>query len=187
MKETVKIDKRKLRGKYDTHVEPRLEEIKAWARDGMTEEEIAKNLGVSYSTFKDYKHKYPALVDSLKHARAYDNEVVYALHRNTLGGIVKLKKPIKLRKSFFADGKKIREEEYVEYVEEETYIKPDTLAQIYWLNNRMPDKWRDKPQGGQNNGNGADEENVNPNELKIVVEKKVVDLTEGIADADNQL
>ena len=58
MKETVKIDKRKLRGKYDTHVGPRLEEIKAWAGDGMTEEEIAKNFGVAYSTFREYKNKY---------------------------------------------------------------------------------------------------------------------------------
>lgn len=25
------------------------------------------------------------------------------------------------------------------------HVVPDTLAQIYWLKNRRPDKWRDKP------------------------------------------
>lgn len=38
------------------------------------------------------------------------------------------------------------EEEHIEYVEEEVYIAPDTTAQIFWLKNRRPDKWRDKPQ-----------------------------------------
>jgi hypothetical protein len=37
------------------------------------------------------------------------------------------------------------EEEHIEYVEEEVYIAPDTTAQIFWLKNRRPDKWRDKP------------------------------------------
>jgi hypothetical protein len=41
-------------------------------------------------------------------------------------------------------GKKYAEEEYIEYVEEEVYIPPDTAADIFWLKNRCPDKWRDK-------------------------------------------
>ena len=47
--------------KYDTHVEPRLIEIEGWARDGLIDEQIAKNLGIAYSTFREYKNKHPAL------------------------------------------------------------------------------------------------------------------------------
>ena len=86
--------------KYHIYVEPRLQEIKAWACEGLTEEEISKNLHIAYSTFKEYKKKHSALSDVLKSARAYDNEVVFSLHRNTLGGIVKLKKPFFLLKVF---------------------------------------------------------------------------------------
>ena len=38
--------------RYLERVEPRLEEVKAWARDGVTEEEIAKLLNIAYSTLK---------------------------------------------------------------------------------------------------------------------------------------
>ena len=99
MKKAVK--KKSPRNKYDSHVAPRLEEVKAWARDGATEEEIAKKLRVAYSTLKEYKKAHSALSAALKCARAYDGEVVFALHRNTLGGIVKLEKPFKLRCTIF--------------------------------------------------------------------------------------
>src|SRR5690606_41175172 len=54
------------KSKYHTHVEPRLKEIEAWARDGLTDEQIAKNLGVAYSTFRKYKDEYPAFSAALK-------------------------------------------------------------------------------------------------------------------------
>ena len=130
--------------KYDTHVAPRLNEIQAWARDGATEEEIAKFLGIAYSTFRLHKKKHSALSAALKPAQQYDDEVVNALHRNTIGQVVKLQKPIKVRKKFFEGGKLVREEEVVVTAEEEIYVHPDTMAQMYWLNNRQPSKWRQK-------------------------------------------
>lgn len=131
--------------KYDTHVAPRLNEIQAKARDGATEEEIAIFLRIAYSTFRVYKQKYSALSAALKPAQQYDDEVVNALHRNTIGQVVKLQKPIKVRKKFFENGKLVREEEVVVTAEEEIYVHPDTMAQMYWLNNRQSSKWRQKP------------------------------------------
>lgn len=88
--------------KYNEMVAPRIEEIRAWARDGVTEEEMSKRLGIAYSTFKEYKKRYSAILDAIKKGKErYDNEVVDALHKNTLGGIVVLKKTIKLKKRFF--------------------------------------------------------------------------------------
>lgn len=131
--------------KYKTHVEPRLNEIKAWARDGATDEEIAKLLRISVSSLYEYKKEFSEFSESLTPARVYDDEVVDALHKNTLGGVVKLQKPFKVRKKFFEDGKLVREEEVIVTAEEEIYVQPDTKAQMYWLNNRRPRNWKNNP------------------------------------------
>lgn len=34
------------KSKYFTHVEPKLTLVEGWARDGLTDEQIAKNLGI---------------------------------------------------------------------------------------------------------------------------------------------
>ena len=56
-----------------------------------------------------------------------------------------MKKPVKVKTKRQLKDKGTIEEEHVEVVEEEIYIPPDTTAQIYWLKNRRPDKWRDRP------------------------------------------
>ena len=48
--------------KYKTHVAPRFEEIKDWVRNGAIDEEVAKKLGIAYSTFKEYKNKFSAIL-----------------------------------------------------------------------------------------------------------------------------
>lgn len=149
--------------KYQTHVKPRLNEIKAWARDGATEEEIAKKLNIAISTLYEYKKKFSEFSESLKSASAYDDEVVNALHKNTLGCVVKLQKPVKCKKKFFEDGKLVREEEVIVTAEEEIYVHPDTMAQMYWLNNRQPSKWKAKPvdNSGEKSAREALDEIVN--------------------------
>lgn len=54
------------KNKYQTHVEPKLLLIEAWARDGLTIEQIAAKLSVANSTFFDYKNK---LREALKKVR----------------------------------------------------------------------------------------------------------------------
>lgn len=49
------------RSKWDSHVKEKLVLIEGWARNGLTDEQIAKNLGIAYSTFREYKKKYSAL------------------------------------------------------------------------------------------------------------------------------
>ena len=153
--------------RYQERVKPRLDEIKAWARDGLSEEGIAKQLGIAYSTFRQYKQQFSAVSAALTPARVYDDKVVDALHKNTLGGVVKLQKPFKVRKKFFENGKLVREEEVIVTAEEEIYVTPDTKAQMYWLNNRVPEKWSANPAS-----------NIDPskenNEVKVTLEIKDV-------------
>ncbi len=143
--------------KYQTHVAPRLQEIKSWARDGATDEDIAKKLRIAISTFYEYKKEFAEFSESLTPARVYDDEVVNSLHKNTLGGVVKLKKPVKCKKRFYENGRLVREEEIIEMADEEIYVHPDTVAQMYWLNNRLPTKWKAKPidNSGEKSGKEA--------------------------------
>ena len=52
--------------KYETHVKPHLEDIKAAYARGVDEKEIASSLGVSVSAWCDYKNKYSELAEVLK-------------------------------------------------------------------------------------------------------------------------
>ncbi|MBQ2427295.1 MAG: helix-turn-helix domain-containing protein, partial [Ruminococcus sp.] len=52
--------------KYEKLVKPRLFEISEWRRIGWTEEEIAKELGLSRRTLTQYKHLYPEFLRALK-------------------------------------------------------------------------------------------------------------------------
>lgn len=169
--------------KYDTHVAPRLQEIQAWARDGATGEEIARKLGISEKVFYEYKKKYPQFIQSLKPAQQYDDEVVDALHRNTIGQVVKLQKPIKVRRKFFENGKLVREEEVVVTAEEEIYVHPDTMAQMYWLNNRQSSKWRQKAKEQPNQEEIAQEGKKKDELYECLVNRKV----EGFNDEQDDI
>lgn len=142
--------------KYQTHVAPRLQEIKSWARDGATEEEIAKRLRIAISTLYEYKKEFSEFSESLTPARVYDDEVVNSLHKNTLGGIVELSKPIKCKKRYYENGRLVREEEVIVTAKEEIYVQPDTRAQMYWLNNRVPSKWKINPVDNSEEKSGKD-------------------------------
>ncbi|WP_302153493.1 hypothetical protein [Eubacterium ventriosum] len=56
------------KSKYESHVEPYLAEIEKYAQT-MTEQQIAKKLGVGYRNFCDYKRKYPQLEQAIKKGR----------------------------------------------------------------------------------------------------------------------
>lgn len=67
------------KNKYETHVQPYLKEIPKWY-ETMTEGQIAAKLGVSKSSFENYKNAYPELRECLKHGK----EVLIEELRSTL-------------------------------------------------------------------------------------------------------
>ncbi|NLT46172.1 MAG: hypothetical protein GXX80_11775 [Thermotogaceae bacterium] len=76
-----------MKSKYETHVADRLDVIRGWCRDGLTEEEIAKRLGVACSTFRKYKGDYPALSAALKEGKEVaDYRVENALYNKAING-----------------------------------------------------------------------------------------------------
>lgn len=130
--------------KYDTHVQPRLEEVAAWCRDGYTDEDISKLLGVAYSTFREYVKAKPALSAALKRNKAIaDIRVEESLYEKATKRTIVKQVPLKLKRTYIEDGY-VLTEEYVEVTEIEEEIPPDTTAMIFWLKNRKPNEWRDK-------------------------------------------
>lgn len=124
------------KSKYETDVKPRLVEIEAWKRDGLTDEQIFKNLGISRDTFYKYKEKYTDFSDALKKGKEVaDIEVENALFKRAIG--YKYKEVIKEVKEI--DGKKTT---YIKEVVKE--MPGDVGAQIFWLKNRKSNKWKDK-------------------------------------------
>lgn len=109
--------------------------VEAWARNGLTDEQIAKNLGISKDTFYKYKKEYTDFSDSLKRGKeVVDIEVENALLKRALG--YKYDEVTKER------NEDTGELEITKVVTKE--VQPDTTAQIFWLKNRKPGEWRDR-------------------------------------------
>ena len=132
--------------KYEDWLTPEgLTRIEGWARDGLIDEQIAKNIGIGLTTLKDWRAKYPTIETALKKGKApVDLAVENALYKSATGFSKTLRKPVKLRRQ---DGS-----EYIDYAEEEIYIPPQVTAQIFWLKNRRRDRWKDKPEADAGNG-----------------------------------
>lgn len=134
------------KSKWETHVKDKLILVEGWARDGLTNEQIAEKLGIGKTTFYKYLEEHVELSELLKRGKeVVDTEVENTLLKKALGSKETLKKAVKLKQVIYSDaGKKLKEFEEIVMVEEEVLITPDTTAQIFWLKNRKPGVWRDK-------------------------------------------
>lgn len=107
--------------------------LEGWARDGLTDEQIAGNIGISRSTLNQWKEKYPDISDTLKRGKeVVDLQVENALLKRALG--YEYEEVSEKYESGTLTEKKVTKKQVV----------PDTTAQIFWLKNRRPDKWKDK-------------------------------------------
>jgi hypothetical protein len=150
--------------------------IEGWARDGLTEKQIAQNLGISKATFENYKKQHLDFLDSLKKGKeVIDFEVENALLKRALGyEYTEVTKERLLRKDEKGNpitdihGFPCYEIAVTKTVKKE--VAPDTTAQIFWLKNRKPSKWRDKQEvqhSGEININNP-YENLSTEELKRI-------------------
>ena len=147
--------------------------LEAWARNGLTDEQISKNIGITAKTLYEWKKKYSEICESLKKGKeVVDIQVENALLKRALGYSYNEDKyvmePMKQEEYLIkreayvneykynhpeASGWEIEriKEEYPKYeqvlVERKTKeVAPDVTAQIFWLKNRKNDKWRDRVQ-----------------------------------------
>lgn len=115
-------------GKYDTHVKPKLLLIEAWARDGLTDEDIYRKLEVSHESFYKYKREHPELTEALKNGK----EVIDTMVENAL---------LKAALGYTYEETKETDDGFERTTK---MAHPNTTALIFWLKNRKPKDWRDK-------------------------------------------
>ncbi len=124
------------KGKYQEWLEPEgLLKIEGWARDGLTDEQIADNIGISRSTLNSWKDKYSDISDTLKRGKEIiDRQVENALLKRALGY-----EYTETTREYIPELDEMKTTKKVT-----KQVAPDTTAQIFWLKNRRSDKWRDK-------------------------------------------
>ncbi|MBR6483445.1 MAG: helix-turn-helix domain-containing protein [Clostridiales bacterium] len=129
------------KGKYHEWLKPEgLIRIKGWAMDGLTDKQIADNIGISKQTFYDWVKRFPDFADSIKVSKdVADREVEQALYNKALGRC-KVTETIKELR-FNPATKKL---ELMVVKETIKGVPPDVAAQVFWLKNRKQDNWRDK-------------------------------------------
>lgn len=123
------------KGKYQEWLEQdSLLMIEGWARQGLTDEQIAKNMGIGLTTLKQWKKKYQPIWTALKKGKApVDFEVENALLKRAIGFEYEETETIIEE----VDGKQKKRIKKIKKV-----ALPETSAIIFWLKNRKPEQWR---------------------------------------------
>lgn len=120
--------------------------LEGFARDGLTDELICKKIGIGARTFYEWMERFPQMAQAIKKGKApVDIKVENALLKRALG---------------YEYEETITEVEELAGGHQKKHIRkvlkhcpPDTTAQIFWLKNRRPDRWRDKVEQVQTVGN----------------------------------
>lgn len=126
--------------KMDAWTTPKgLDILRGLARRGLSDEDIAKSIGIGKATLYRWKASNESIRDALRDGKLVaDLTVESALFKKATGFTVTDTKTI----SFL-------DKETGELVEGKTevttkHVLPDTLAIMFWLKNRRPDLWKDK-------------------------------------------
>lgn len=138
--------------RYETEIKDKLAAVQGWARNGLNNEQIAKNLGINIATLYKYKANYKELNEALKKGReVVDFEVENALLKRALGYEYEETK-VEVEES----GKK-------KVTKTKKFIPPDVGAAAFWLKNRKPTEWRDRREiGAEIDSDGSITFNIMP-------------------------
>ncbi|MCT3309275.1 DNA-packaging protein [Lactiplantibacillus pentosus] len=159
--------------KYEKWLTPDgLVRIGGWARDGLTDEQIAHNMGISRSTLNAWKKRFSDISDTIgKGKDVVDRQVENALLKRALGTTTtdkmyrmvhkdndvldmerrrfsnawKLKHPEASKKEIDdAAIAGVKEYKRIQQTENVHEFPPDVNAAIFWLRNRKPKAYRDQ-------------------------------------------
>ena len=128
------------KGKYEYWISRGgLLRIEGWARDGLSKEQIAKNIGINVKTLWDWERTYPPICNALKKGR----EVVV---RDLENALIKRAKGYEVEETTeeLKWNQATRKQELMVTKRTTKHIAPDTGALAFALKNYAPDKWRDR-------------------------------------------
>ena len=107
--------------------------LEGWARNGLTDEQIANNIGISRSTLFEWRKNNQDISNALKKGKeVVDIEVENALLKRALGYTITLKE------------QKVDKDGCIHDLQKDVHVPGDTTAQIFWLKNRRKEQWREK-------------------------------------------
>ena len=124
------------KGKYQRWLEPDgLLLLEGWARDGLTDEQLAEKMEISPSTLYEWKVKYPEISEALKKGKEIvDIQVENALLKRALGY------------EYMEERVEISDKDARTENQTTNTVTPDPTSQIFWLNNLRPYNWTEKPE-----------------------------------------
>lgn len=124
------------RGRPSKFSEDRIRQARLLAEKGCTDVEVATFFEVALSTVSLWKLKHPEFSEALRIGKAEaDTRVERALFERATG----YSHPEVHVSSYQGD---------VTLTPIVKHYPPDPTAMIFWLKNRKPEQWRDKPEGG---------------------------------------
>lgn len=161
------------KGKYEKWLEKdNLTRLKAWARDGLTDEQIAQNMGISIRTLYTWKSKYVQIMQALKknkeivdaeieeslistmqkhtittiqYKMVKKDDLVLKAERTKFMNVYKLDHPEATKDQILiATAESVDVYEQIPMIKTVTEVDPNISSMIFWLKNREPDKYRDQ-------------------------------------------
>ena len=111
--------------------------LEAWARDGLTDDQISHNMGCNVRTLYVWKKNHPQIDAALRAGKGVvDIQVENALFKRAIGYDYE---EVKTIIETMPDGEKRQRAERTR-----KHVAGDVTAQIFWLKNRKPIDWRDR-------------------------------------------
>lgn len=161
------------RAEYKKWQEPdNLIKLQGWARDGLTNEQIAQKIGVSRQTISVWCSKYTDIADALKKGKEVidyeiENSLISTMKKHTITttqykmvkkdalilkaertkfmNMYKLDHPDATKEQILiATAENVAVYERIPIIETVTEVDPNVSSMIFWLKNRKPDVYRDQ-------------------------------------------
>ena len=161
------------RAEYKKCQEPdNLIKLQGWARDGLTNEQIAQKIGVRRETISVWCSKYPNIANALKKGKEvidYEienslistmkkhkiktttykmvkkDDLVLKAERTKFMNMFKLDHPDATKEQILiATAENVAVYERIPMTETVTEVDPNVSSMIFWLKNRKPDVYRDQ-------------------------------------------
>lgn len=118
--------------------------LQGWARDGLTDAQIATNMGINVATLYRWENEFCDIRNALKDGKeVVDRQVENALLKSALGY------------TFDEVTEERRDDELVVTKVVHKEVQPNTTAQIFWLKNRKRAEWRDRVENAITGADGG--------------------------------
>lgn len=114
-----------------------LQKIENWAREGMTDAEIAQKMGIGKSTLRDYKVKYPPISLSIENGKKDSLELAERMVFEHIRGF----EYEEYEKAIIKDNHGNEQEKLVTKTKK---APPSERMLQFYLRNRFPDVWNGK-------------------------------------------